>query len=68
MQLECTTMDGLFELMKKKNIVCWGIGNYFQAFVDSCNGKINLLLRFWLFPRIFSYYNLLKKILSNVSN
>lgn len=42
MQLECTTMDGLFELMKKKNIICWGIGNYFQAFIDSCNGKINL--------------------------
>ena len=45
MQLECTTMGGLFELMKKKNIVCWGIGNYFQAFVDSCNGKIYLAFR-----------------------
>lgn len=36
MQLECTTMRDLVLVMENKRIICWGIGNYFQAFLDSC--------------------------------
>lgn len=43
MQLECTTMKDLFIAMNSKRVICWGIGNYFQAFIDSCSEFIDTL-------------------------
>lgn len=36
MQITCNNIKELTSLMKNKRIICWGIGNYFQAFLDSC--------------------------------
>lgn len=40
MQLECRTMKELDVLLLNRRIICWGIGNYFQAFLDSCMNNI----------------------------
>lgn len=42
MQLECKTINDLALVMKNKRIICWGIGNYFQAFIDSCLQYIDI--------------------------
>lgn len=36
MQVKCNNINQLNILMKNKRIICWGIGNYFRAFIDSC--------------------------------
>lgn len=35
MQLKCKTIKDLVLMMENKRIICWGTGNYFQAFIDS---------------------------------
>ena len=41
MDLECKNFNKMIEILRKKRIICWGIGNYFDSFIDSIDKYID---------------------------
>lgn len=43
MELKCNSIDEMVDRLKDRRIICWGIGNYFDSFIDTTEKYWNSL-------------------------